>query len=106
MTDLDKLIDAVENGTATAPQIHDALGRNALHAISAYNGDMNAAKALHEALLPEWEWEIRKINSPEKTSYVVLKGRRFRDLMTSENQTPARAWLLAILKAYREETQK
>ena len=99
MTYMDKLIKAVDNGTATAPQIHDALGRNALHAISAYNGDMNAAKALHEALLPVFRFRIDDFRAE------IWYGHA--GPFIGESQVnPARAWLLAILKAYREETQK
>ena len=63
----------------------------------AYRGSLDAAKALHEAVLPDW--------------YVFIKGQKgyvwFAELMDrddnrhpqTEGETPARAWLLAILRA-------
>ena len=98
---LDNLIAAVEGGAFLLGAIK---GRLEDKAYDAFFGSLDAAKALHEALLPGWAWEIMTINYPEKTSYVVmLKGRKVRDLMASGNQNPARAWLIAILKAYRAQ---
>ena len=66
-------------------------------AVCAHNGSLDAAKALHEAVLPDW--------------YVFIKGQKgyvwFAELMDrddnrhpqTEGETPARAWLLAILRA-------
>ena len=64
---------------------------------NAYDGSLDAAKALHEAVLPDW--------------YVFIKGQKgyvwFAELMDrddnrhpqTEGETPARAWLLSILRA-------
>lgn len=107
---LDDLIAAVESGSAISMDarcVCHGLGwefpdTRTKWILSAEIGSLDAAKALHEALLPRWTWEIMTINYPEKTSYVVmLKGRKVRDLMASGNQKPARAWLIAILKAYK-----
>lgn len=95
---LDALIAAVENGDFLLGAMKGLLEDNAF---DAFSGSLDAAKALHEALLPEWVWEIMTINYPEKTSYVMLNGRKVRDLTASKNDNPARAWLIAILKAYR-----
>lgn len=114
---LDELIDAVESGgdaiqhniyikAAHAFPPENAYGKCLFYEVPhAFCGSLEAANALHEALLPGWEWEIRKINYPKKISYVTLRGKKFRELMKSENQNPARAWLIAILKAYREKME-
>lgn len=98
-TSLRKLIDAVEKGTATAPQMWDTLGRNSLHAIAAFNGSLDAAKALHESLLPEWEWRLR-----ENRAFVWRTPSDMADSGEVEDDAfrglPARAWLLATLRAY------
>ena len=60
----------------------------------AYNGDLNAARSLHEAVLPGCRARIDV-------------GRRFRAWVITEQNVkfnaystdPARAWLIAILKA-------
>lgn len=107
MTDLDKLIEAVEGGTATAPQIHDALGRNALHAISAFNGSLDAAKALHDALVPNLIAKITVGGVGCKYHHCTLEDWDSGEDTHADNQPdPARAWLIAILRAYREETEK
>jgi hypothetical protein len=55
-----------------------------------YNGSLDAAKALHEAVLPEWGFVI-----DDERSLVVQV-----DVVFSAHSTnPARAWLIAILNA-------
>lgn len=56
-TDLDRLIEAVEEGSATTMKFDDALdGHSPAMAEMAYLGSIDAAVALHEALLPGWGW--------------------------------------------------
>lgn len=102
MTDaLTRLADAVEAGTATDFKFYtfrDGLSGTVAETktmIRAYNGSLDAAKALHEAVLPEWRARVDV-------------GRRFRTWLISPNNvkidvysshSPARAWLLAILRA-------
>ena len=57
----------------------------------AYNGSLDAAKALHEAVLPGWGYEI--CNGAEVTL------RQYSKKIIFKNVCPARAWLLAILEA-------
>ena len=57
----------------------------------AYNGSLDAAKALHEAVLPGWGYEI--CNGAEVTL------RQYSKKIIFKNVCPARAWLLAILDA-------
>lgn len=102
---LDRLIAAVEGGT------WDGSWRWLLDNIwnidqcqpfsDAYHGSLDAAKALHEALLPS-DW----IADVDTTGFAMV----YQDEMeVSNNATallpglPARAWLLAILRAYRAQ---
>lgn len=79
MNDLDNLIDAVEMGVLKPESPHAGFEwKEVFNILHAYNGSLDAAKALHEALLPDDEWEI-----------------------SSYHANPARSWLLGILKAYR-----
>jgi len=65
--------------------------------VKAYHGSLDAAKALHEAVLPDFDaaiylsghaWVyVPTLNAPPVKEYRV------------ENDCPARAWLIAILKA-------
>ena len=64
-----------------------------VRARDAYNGSLDAAKALHDAVLPEWGWLLGSEN--EASVFYGENGKRFD--ATSDN--PARAWLLAILEA-------
>ena len=64
---------------------------NAKLCLDAYNGSLDAAKALHEAVLPGWGYEI--CNGAEVTL------RQYSKKIIFKNVCPARAWLLAILEA-------
>lgn len=131
MNALDKLIEAVEAGTLQQPaRVGDHKDDWLLHPllelvpsgvwhvhqmremVLAYNGDLNAALALHEALLPNWsvnmmfqkfhpknkqkptgEWEVGlRLTLPTRYDYASACADGF-----------ARAWLLAILRAYRAQ---
>ena len=56
---------------------------------------LDAAKALHEAVLPEWDWEISSQSAAAVFKGPHLSGPSFLDA----SQSPPRAWLLSILKA-------
>jgi hypothetical protein len=79
------------------------------HAINAYNGDLNAAKALHEAVLPGWYYTIKQQVSVgarmhvEVTTPATGGDRQYENGYHPTN--PARAWLIAILKALIAEAQ-
>ena len=117
MTDLDKLIAAVEAGTLPEAVFHGSssirghwaytTGLNAEQrrwVYLAYNGSLDAALRLHEALLPGWGWgancfgayvceDHHPAEEPERAFY-------------ADNSTlPARAWLLAVLRALKEKGQ-
>ena len=91
---LDDLIAAVEAGTFLA---NDALSPRANESIAyrAFSGDLNAAKALHEALLPGWQRQISESNAKvfERPNIAF-----FGEVVDND----ARAWLIAIIKAFRD----
>ena len=73
----------------------DAFGPDIdLHALRAFNGSLDAAKALHEAVLPGWWW---RVTSPDP--HYVQVGMPGIGVYSGRDETPARAWLLAILEA-------
>ena len=57
---------------------------------------LDTAKALHDALLPGWLWG-RQVNG---AMWVAKRPYTFRGPV---NMDPARAWLVAILKAYQAQ---
>lgn len=106
-TALRKLIEAVEAGESFGiiPLGQKAIGpddysyRQGDLVCNAYNGSLDAAKELHEALLPDRAtvefWHSKRY---EDESYVYV---HMPDAVYSGRaDNPARAWLIAILKAY------
>ena len=88
---LAELIAKVEAGKpAKVETWFAALGVEYYLARDAAGGSLDAAKALHEAVLPGWGWTIQK----EAMAYVYGSIGEFAGSSSSE----ARAWLLAILK--------
>ena len=61
-------------------------------AMSAYHGSLDAAKALHEAVLPGRGWALTDIGEAHILS---ADG----PIAAGESDNPARAWLLSILRA-------
>ena len=61
----------------------------------AFNGSLDAAKALHDAVLPGYEWLLGKSNAK------VFPYNDTADIAGSYGMAsdPARAWLIAILRA-------
>jgi hypothetical protein len=69
--------------------------------LDAYNGSLDAAKALHEAVLPGWTASVgQNIHHKFWRTIVTLivEGAGI-DHSANHDNNPARAWLLAILKA-------
>ena len=123
MSDLRKLIEAAENGTLDAQKCGE-FGKaivpycngdtiTLVTPLNAFNDDMNAALALFEALLPGWAIE-RMAAWPGSPCRVSLWGthelggerwHKFEDgRIDAEGPTPARALLLAVLRAKLMET--
>lgn len=109
MSDLDKLIEAVEAGGWPDRQTEVAAfysGGSIAHcnecaglARQANAGSLDAALRLHEALLPGWHYRItRGKHTPEA---IVQRDLLAGEHASAETGTPSRAWLLAILKALR-----
>jgi hypothetical protein len=81
----------------------------AASARNAFKGSLDAAKALHEAVLPGWWWTVGTCRvsddarvSPEGAESVAPGGREWSEITDIDQRppgNPARAWLLAILNA-------
>ena len=109
MTALKELVAKVEVGEATHgcfakafinddlddPSCVDA----AIQSHHAFNGSLDNAKALHETVLPEWSAVVR-LNGV--VDVLHPQERRFDQTLVAST-TPARAWLLAILRALIEQ---
>lgn len=110
MDALDKLIEAVEAGTAkisdfiVIPIGEDMLEIFALQS-EAYHGSLDAALALHEALLPGWAVNIDILIGRKGPISSDVKLNDDMTIYAGQEKTPARAWLLAVLKAYRSTQQ-
>ena len=95
---LQALADKVEAGEALNGYFDDAFGINptGTNAIGAYHGSLDAAKALHDAVLPDRAWGITCGGEYGSVATVT-------DLDNGPHRCqsfdPARAWLLAILRA-------
>lgn len=86
-TELDRLIDAVEAGTFAMdvlPPPHE------ITAYNAFSGSLDAAVTLLEAALPGWNWG--RMND----RMFVEQGR---SVISARGSNPARALLLAVLRA-------
>ncbi len=100
ITALDALIEAVKAGNLVPLNYPREMAEWFTIVIKSYNGSLDAAKALHDAMLPGWGYRV----SP---SYAIVMHPRLsgpaveKDATSQEN--PARAWLLAILRAYRAQ---
>ena len=85
-------------------------GRKQLHAASlaadACRGSLDAARALHKAVLGDrWVWQAQDYGSPY--AYVTNRERPEGDRVRgATSTTPARAWLLAIIKAKIQELEQ
>lgn len=108
---LTKLIEAVEagewpgqiNGIARAvfPYNEDWRKDHGVMAHEAFDGSLDAAKRLHDALLPEWRVEFFNLDGEVILGRNRPINRTYGDAMNSGEV--ARAWLLAILRALEEE---
>lgn len=110
MTDLDKLIEAVEGGVRLPMDggAYRLFKDGWLHVFDAYHGSLDAAKALHDALLPGWTRDV-DATAPECGITVTLhKVTSFSDseVISADMPCEARSWILAILKAYRAQVHE
>ena len=106
-TALQALADKVEAGEIALSDLDQfipsfGMTTTANDAHMAYRGSIDAAKALHEAVLPGWAWTIN--DSGEQTMWPpneIADEEWCADgiLSVGPENNPARAWLLAILRA-------
>ena len=85
----------------------DAKQRNKI--FLAYNGSLDAAKVLQEAVLPEWAWCCATVGNEVGTMPTSRLRKRVSvdgdGIVSAENNCPARAWLIAVLKALISEAE-
>lgn len=102
------LIDGVEIGNEAAAKLNarKAYPEHAPDMGRAYNGSLDAAKRLHDALLPGWAWMMGN----KGTATVIPPEHVFAKRGTvgptcRVDDNPARAWLLAILRALDDQRE-
>lgn len=97
MTLLERLAASIEAGKiGQFRNLDSEFGKgNGIHAKRAYNGSLDAAKSLHEAMgFDRWElWRVVDFRG------VVAYGCNLPGIDTVYNEIAARAWLLAIVRA-------
>lgn len=91
------------------PDRHEHKDEDPAHyAAEAYHGSLDAAMSLHKALVPDWRWwvadalywAIMEGEAPRVTLARGTAGIDLRVVHAHSETCPARAWLLAILRAY------
>ena len=101
LTDLLVKIEAGEFDARTYPLMKlPQMSMNTFDNIhAAYNGSLDAAMAMHEAVLPDGYWAL--IETPSFVSIYDKHGSPEHSAAKSvaNNPDPARAWLIAIIKA-------
>ena len=102
MTDaLTRLADAVEEGTWLGDTTEFWGHANHMLAFAAFNGSLDAAKAMHDAELPAMFWNMGHLDIPNLGYVCTVADGHFADSPSWRGYAmiPARAWLLAILRA-------
>lgn len=105
MSKLDALKDLLEKVEAgiNGMWTFDALGdESSGTALDAFHGSLDAAKALHEAVL-DYAWQIETFHLLGEV--VLRRGRPIDRHYGFADGDPARAWLIAILKALISEEE-
>lgn len=95
------LHDAVKAGTRPwrEPRDPDDHPHDA-HILLAFSGSLDAAHALHKAVLPGWAWEGGTLSNSATVYAPNYPGEDFEaPCYSGEDPDPARALLLAILAA-------
>jgi hypothetical protein len=105
---LEALRDKVKAG-ADAPfcemtddQINQFASREMILVQSAYHGSLDAAKALHDAVLPGWHFNVAT-EANRQGFYATVIPKQWGKSFVACSENPARAWLLAILNALIEQ---
>lgn len=96
-----ELREAVEAGTLKPTDLVILEPEAHAQAWEAYKkGSLDAAKRLHDALLPEWAWGTGTYLVGPSTAKVWQSSANGHVAVDAD---PARAWLIAILRALEEE---
>ena len=82
-----------------------------VNAEKAHNGSLDAAKALHKAVLPDLGWEVTRVSKypgmiPGSSPFEFRADVGWGTTWVGRADDPARAWLLSILSALISETPK
>ena len=93
MTNLETLLQKVEAGELNGGAPHCDLP--IIDLTHAYQGSLDAAQRLHEAVLPDHNWAFHHMNTC--TIFRADNCNEFTAAYCLDN--PARAWLIAIIKA-------
>ena len=99
---LTELRDKVRAGVFPADMCARDLGLNGVNDINqiyeAYNGSLDAAKALHDAVLPGFDALIGILN-PSWVQIFEPVDDEWEEVSSAEADNAARAWLIAILRS-------
>jgi hypothetical protein len=98
MTDLLKLVERVETGEIIGMSVVSALGLRDMVFPDNPLTSLDAAKALHDAVLPDWDWIASKGDA-----LVISLDHQHRESGRADN--PAAAWVAAILRAKASEVK-
>ena len=100
------LRDAVQDGTAKNRFVRmcGPCHLDEFSVAKAFNGSLDAARALHDALLPGWDWVVASCDENGRghpLAIVIPDASADNDdhTVSVQSDNPARAWLLAILEA-------
>jgi hypothetical protein len=92
---LTELLAKVESGEAVNSRDSSRIWPTGYaHAINANHGSLDAAKALHEAVLPDHRARL-DVGKKYRAWIITPDNEKF----DAYSSNPARAWLIAILKA-------
>ena len=97
---LAELIEKVEAGEPSKVETwFAALGVEYYLARDAAGGSLDTAKALHEAVLPGWPYTIENVTGQNYRAWTDKSRNLRRPGFSDRGPCPARAWLIAILRA-------
>lgn len=107
MSDLNALAERVEAGASIGDVVNElmvGLGVNDARPIikAIHNHSLDAAQALHDAVLPGWGWATGYDNVNELHFCNVWSGKH-ENMTEAYAPTPAAAWVAAILRAKAQE---
>jgi hypothetical protein len=97
-----KLLAVVEAGTLWRGNVQSVtdLKLNKHLVFQANHGSLDAAKALHDAVLPDWRvTHAFGLVSGEVARFNLTHNEKPSTYVSAKSDSPARAWLIAILNA-------